>query len=198
MLEKTSSIAQIRASLRAWVFRDVPELSRVRAVGVELVPHHAVLVDDRREIVVRRGSGGAGLAALPVKIGSHPGDPAQQVDTGFPDGDAVLVGQLVGEEPVAQRRVAVMELVKDVDEVVVVPVALADRVFESLVVPLGRQTQDPARHRDRHTLMRAPVAAISRTIYKTIPSRPVPDQTRPRGGFDDRNGAVVDPPRRRR
>jgi len=37
-----------------------------------------------------------------------------------------------------------------VDQVRVVPVPPGDRVLEPLVVPLGRQAQDPARHRDRH------------------------------------------------
>jgi len=62
----------------------------------------------------------------------------------------VLVGQFVGEEPVAQRRVVLMKLVEDIDEVGVVPVTLGHRIFEPLVVPLSRQPQDPARHRDRH------------------------------------------------
>jgi hypothetical protein len=34
-----------------------------------------------------------------------PGDPAQPVHSVLPDGDAVLVEQLVGGEPIAQGRV---------------------------------------------------------------------------------------------
>ena len=88
----------------------------VRLIGNELVPHHTVLVDDREKIVVRCGAGGAGLAALLVMTGGDPGNTAQPVKAVLPDGDAVLVGKFVGEEPVAQSRVVAIELVEDVDE----------------------------------------------------------------------------------
>ncbi|MGB3763372.1 MAG: hypothetical protein WA966_09120, partial [Ornithinimicrobium sp.] len=57
-----------------------------------LVADHAVLVDDGEEVVVRRGAGGACLAALLVVRGGDPRDPAQPVDAVLPDIEAVLVG----------------------------------------------------------------------------------------------------------
>ncbi len=77
-------------------------------------------------------------------------DPDEPVHAVLADRDAVLVGQLIGEEPVAQGRVVGMQVVQDVDEVGVVPVPLGHGLFEPLVVPLGREPQHPARHRDRH------------------------------------------------
>ena len=43
-----------------------------------------------------------------------------------------------------------MALEGGVDQMCVVPVGLGDGLFEPLAVPLGREAQDPARHRDRH------------------------------------------------
>jgi hypothetical protein len=79
-----------------------------------------------------------------------PGDPAEPVHAILSGHDPVLIGRLVGEEPVAQSGVVLMDVVEHLDEVGVVPVPLGHRVFEPLVVPLGREPQDPARHRDRH------------------------------------------------
>jgi hypothetical protein len=64
--------------------------------------------------------------------------------------DDANVGEPVGEEPVAERRVVLVDIEDGVDEVGVVPVPLGHGAFEPLEVPLGRQAQDPARHRDRH------------------------------------------------
>ena len=79
-----------------------------------------------------------------------PGDPAEAVHAVLPDEDAVLVFELVGEEPVAQRRVIGVEVVELVDEVGVVVVPLGNGVVEPLVVPGPGQAEHPQRHRDRH------------------------------------------------
>ena len=97
-----------------------------------------------------RGAGRAGLGALLVVAGSDAGDAAQAVHPVLPDLDAVLVFELVGEEPVAQRRIVAMEVVELVDEVGVVVVPLAYGVAEPLVVPGPRKAEHPQRHRDRH------------------------------------------------
>lgn len=110
----------------------------------------AVHVDDREQVVMRRGAGRAGLGALLVVAGGDAGDATQPVHAVLPDDDAVLEVELVGEEPVAQRRIVGVEVVELVDEVGVVPVPLGDRVVEPLVVPLPGQAEDPQRHRDRH------------------------------------------------
>lgn len=125
----------------------------VRRGRAELVAHHAVLVEGGEQVVVRGRAGLAGLAVsafLLVVAGGDAGDLAEPVHTVLPDGDRVLLLELVGQEPVAQCRVVGVQLVQHVDEVGVVPVPLGHRLFEPLVVPLGRQPQDPARHRDRH------------------------------------------------
>jgi hypothetical protein len=75
----------------------------VRARGGELVADHAVLVDHREEVVVRRRASLARRAALLLVMRrGDPGDPAEPVHTVLTDVDAVLTGQLVGEEPVAR------------------------------------------------------------------------------------------------
>ncbi len=59
---------------------------------------------------------------------------------------------LVGDEPVAEGRVVVVDVVGGVDQVRVVPVALAHRMSEPLLVGLRREAQYPAGHRDRDVL----------------------------------------------
>src|SRR3712207_9050478 len=54
-------------------------------------------------------------------LGAQPGDPV------LTRGEAAFV-QLVGDEPVAEGRVVVVDVVGGVDQVRVVPVPLADRV----------------------------------------------------------------------
>jgi len=53
-------------------------------------------------------------------------------------------------EPVAECGVVLVDAQRDIDGMGVVPVPLRDWIFEPLVVPLGREPQHPARHRDRH------------------------------------------------
>jgi hypothetical protein len=71
------------------------------------------------------------------------------VDTVLARGDPGI-GQLVGQEPVPERGVVLVDLVQRVDRVRVVVVPLRHRLVEPLVVPLDREAQHPARHRDRH------------------------------------------------
>ncbi len=61
-----------------------------------------------------------------------------------------LFGEFVGDEPVPVAGIVAVDLQGSVDQMRVVPVPLGDRVRQPLVVPLGGQPQDPARHRDRH------------------------------------------------
>lgn len=91
-----------------------------------------------------------GLAALLVVAGVDPCGLAQPVHAVLPDSNAVLVGELIGDESVAQRGVVFVDLEDDVEQVGVVPVPLGHRVGQPLVVPLPGQPQDPQRHRDRH------------------------------------------------
>ncbi|NMF10273.1 hypothetical protein HF852_11810, partial [Corynebacterium xerosis] len=107
-------------------------------------------VHAREEVVVGRRAGGTGLGPLLAVTGADSSDAAQPVHPVLPDLDAVLVSEFVGEEPVAEGGVISVQVVQLVHQVRVVVVTPADRVLEPLVVPLGRQSQDPARHRDRH------------------------------------------------
>ena len=61
-----------------------------------------------------------------------------------------LVGQLIAEEAIPQRRIVSMDLPQHIDQMRVVPVSLRHGVTQPLVIPLSRSAQHPARHRDRH------------------------------------------------
>jgi hypothetical protein len=74
-------------------------------------------------------------------LGAQPGDPV------LPGRDASLA-QLVGDEPVAEGWIVVVDVVGGVDQVRVVPVALAHRVGLPLVEGLCGEAQHPAGHRD--------------------------------------------------
>jgi hypothetical protein len=65
-------------------------------------------------------------------------------------GNDAHVGELIGQEPIAECGLVLVDLKERVDRVRVVPVPLANGLLAPRVVPLGRQAQDPARHRDRH------------------------------------------------
>ncbi len=94
-------------------------------------------------------AGLAGLAPTTVVGGEDPGTRAQPPHPVLGRDDADI-GELVGDEPVTERGVVLVDVADHVDDVRVVPVPLTHRVFEPLVVPLSRETQHPARHRDRH------------------------------------------------
>jgi hypothetical protein len=64
-------------------------------------------------------------------------------------GDQAVAGELVGDEPVAELGVVVVDLSGGVDQVRVVPVAPADRVGPPLVERLLGEAEHPAGHRDR-------------------------------------------------
>lgn len=119
------------------MLRDVPESKLVRRVGGERTPDHAVLIDDREEIIVRGGLGGSGLGALLVMTGRDASYAAGPMDTVLTHGDAVFVGQFIGEESVSEGRIILVSLVEDADEVSVVPVPLRDR---SLYAAARRRT----------------------------------------------------------
>lgn len=63
--------------------------------------------------------------------------------------DALML-QLVFEEPVAKRGVVLVKVVKNVQDPRVITIPVTDRLFEPLVIPLGREPKDPARHHHRH------------------------------------------------
>ena len=74
---------------------------------------------------------------------------------GAQPGDSVLAdretafAQFVGDEPVAEDWVVAVDVDRGVDQVRVVPVALADRVGAPLVERLLGEAGYPAGHRDR-------------------------------------------------
>jgi hypothetical protein len=76
---------------------------------------------------------------------AQPGDP---VLTG---GDASLT-EFIGDEPVAEGGIVGVDVQCGVDQVRVVPVALADRAGQPLVVGLRGEAQHPAGHRDGNVL----------------------------------------------
>jgi hypothetical protein len=78
----------------------------------------------------------AGVAAEQALLGAQPVD---AVAAGR-DPDA---GELVGDKPVAELGVVVVDVDRGVDEVGVVPVALADGVSAPLVERLLGEPEDP-------------------------------------------------------
>jgi hypothetical protein len=54
------------------------------------------------------------------------------------------VGEFVGQEPVAERRIITMGVDEGVGQVGVLEVAPADRAGQPAVVALGRETEHPA------------------------------------------------------
>jgi hypothetical protein len=83
----------------------------------------ALLVDHRQQVVVDRRPRLAALALLPGMGGEDPRGRAQSPPTVLRCDDA-NVGELVGEEPVAERGVVLVDIEDGVDEVGVVPVPL--------------------------------------------------------------------------
>jgi hypothetical protein len=72
---------------------------------------------------------------------------AQAVDPVAGGGDA-LVGELVGDEPVAELGIVVVDVDRSVDQVGVVPVPPADRGGLPLVERLLGEAEHPAGHRN--------------------------------------------------
>jgi len=60
-----------------------------------------------------------------------------------------VAGEFVGDESVAELRVVVVDVDGGVDQLGVVPVALADGVGAPLVERLLGEPEHPAGHRDR-------------------------------------------------
>jgi hypothetical protein len=73
---------------------------------------------------------------------------AQPVDAVAAGGDAVA-GELVGDESVAELWVVVVDVDGGVDQLRVVPVALADGSAVPLVERLLGESEHPTGHRDR-------------------------------------------------
>ncbi len=120
------------------MLRYVPEPDCVWSIGGELTPQNAVFVDDREEVIMRGRPGGAELGTLLVMAGRDARDAAEPMDTILTDGGAVLVRQLIGEEPTSEGHVVAVSFVEDVDEVSIVPVPQRGRSLQLLVIPQGR------------------------------------------------------------
>lgn len=140
---------QIEFALIGAMLSDVGEPQLVWLRCIELVSYPVLAVDDGEQVIVHRRAGLAGLALLLVVRRGDPSDRTQSLHPVLPGRDTG-VGELISEEPVAQRRLVAVDLMWGVDDVGIIPVPLAHRTLERLVVPLRRKTQDPARHRDRH------------------------------------------------
>jgi hypothetical protein len=99
------------------------------------------------QVIVHRRTG---LAVQPALLGEHRPDPLLRAQPGDPvlAHPQAAVTQLVGDEPVAERRVVVVDVDRGVDQMRVVPVALAHRVGAPLVEGLRGEAQHPAGHRD--------------------------------------------------
>ena len=84
-----------------------------------------------------------GLAVWSAITGTEPLQLAQSLDPVLTSGDALL-GQVVGDQPVAQAGTLCMHVDRGVDQVRIVPVTLEDRIREPLVVGLSGETHPPA------------------------------------------------------
>ncbi len=133
--EQVLDRAAVELALGGGVLGDVGQPQLVGSGGGELA------LD---QVVVHRRAGPAGQAALAGVHRPHPLRAAQPVDPVAGGGDA-LVGELVGDVPVAELRVVVVDVDRGVDQVRVVPVALADRGGLPLVEGLLRSCRAPGR-----------------------------------------------------
>jgi hypothetical protein len=115
--------AQVQLAFAGGVFGDVGEPLLVRRGRREVVGDTALLVEHRQQVVVDRRPRLAALALLPGMGGEDPRGRAQSPPTVLRCDDA-NVGELVGEEPVAERGVVLVDIEDGVDEVGVVPVPL--------------------------------------------------------------------------
>lgn len=128
--------AKISPAFTSGMFGDVGELNLVRAGCGELVPGPTMLVNSREEIVMGQRSEFAGPALLFGVRSMDPGDLARPVNPILTGGDPDIL-EFVGEEPVAQGRVILMDLDQPVDDLRVVHIPATSRVFEPFVMRLG-------------------------------------------------------------
>ena len=105
-------------------------------IRFEVMPDPTVFVNGGEQIVVNRRSGPAGPALLFGMGGLDPGDLAKPVNPVLAGNDPGIL-ELIGEEPVTQRRVIFMDLNQLVDDLGVIPLTPRDRLFEPFVIPLG-------------------------------------------------------------
>ncbi len=141
--------AKVNLAFAGVMFGDVGQPDLVRAGCFEAVNYPAILILGGEEVVMDRWSRPAGLAPLPGMAGLNAADPAKAMNPVLRTPDS-LVLQLVGEEPVTKRGVFLVKVNQLVDHQGVIEVTPADRCFEPLVIALGREPKDPARHRHRH------------------------------------------------
>ena len=85
-----------------------PHLVRSRRDDAEVVGDSPVVVDDAEEVVVNGGAGFVALAAPSVVGGLQPADGCQAPHPVLGRCRA-LVGEVIGEEPIPQRRVVGMD-----------------------------------------------------------------------------------------
>ena len=110
--------AQLQLAVHGRMLGDVGQPQPVRC-GCGERPLDQIVVDRRP-----RGSAAAALAGV---VAEDPLLRAQPVDAVAAGGDAVA-GELIGDESVAELRVVVVDVDGGVDQLRVVPVALADGV----------------------------------------------------------------------
>ena len=122
------------------MFSDVGQPQQVRPLGGELTLDQ-VLVHWRPGLSVQTSL--AGVHRPQPGLGAEPVDPV-------PAGSDAARWELVGDEPIAELRVVVVDVDRGVDQVRVGPVPVADRVRLPLVERLFGEAEHPAGHRDRH------------------------------------------------
>jgi hypothetical protein len=108
------------------VLADVGEPHLIRLGRGELVPDPALVVDHGEQVAVDRRPGLAALGPLAGMGGEHARDRAQTPDPVLRRDDP-CVRQLVGQEPVPERGVVLVDLPQLVDDVRVIPVPLRHR-----------------------------------------------------------------------
>jgi hypothetical protein len=139
-LECRSKIrAQVELALAGGVFGDVGQPHPVRC-GRGEDPLDVVVVHGRPCLAVQAAL--LGVARPEPLLAAQPGAPV------LTRGDAPA-GQLVGDEPVPERRVVGVDVTSRVDQVCIVEIPLRDGVLAPLVEGLGGEAEYPAGHRDR-------------------------------------------------
>ena len=131
---------QVQLALTGGMLGDIGQPLGIWCGGGE-IPAHEVVVHRRPRL-----TGTAFLLGVQREDLLHRADPPHPV---LRRGEAPA-GEFVGDEPVPVGWVVSMDLERRVDQMRVIPVALADRGCAPLVVGLPGDAQHPARHRDRH------------------------------------------------
>lgn len=119
---------------------DVGQPQLVRPVGGEVAVDEIVVHGWARFLIA--AFAGRDRRADPRDVTQPPHTPLRQ--------DIAEICDVVGQDPVPALRVILVQFPEHPDQMRFLDLTRADRVLEPLVIRLLGESQNPARHRDRH------------------------------------------------